>query len=52
MASSIAIEVSRVVNPAYRVAVGLEPVAVTGPELGKGTSVGRLGQQLFGWVHW
>ena len=42
---------TRVVGPAYRVAVGLEPMAVTGSKLEERTSVG-LGQQLFGLVHW
>ena len=36
-----------VVGPAYRVTTGLGPLAVTGSELGEGTSV-RPGQQ-FGW---
>ena len=42
-----------VVGPAHRVAVGLEPGAVAGAELGESTSIGSCSYlQLFGWVHW
>ena len=51
MVSSVAIGACRVVGSAYRVTVGLEPMAVTGPGLGESTSVGP-GQQLFGCVRW
>ena len=40
-----------VIGPAYGGAVGLEPRAVAGTELGVGATVGP-GQQFFGWVNW
>ena len=40
-----------VISPAIGVAVGLEPRAVAGTEMGEGASV-ELGQQLFVWVNW
>ena len=40
-----------VIGPAYGVAVGLEPQAVAGSDLGEGATVGP-GQQLFGEVNW
>ena len=46
-----AIGAGGVIGPSYGVAVGLEPQAVAGTELGEGVSVG-LGQQLFNWVNW
>ena len=38
-------------RPSPRSAVGLEPRAVAGTELGEGVTVER-GQQLFDWVNW
>ena len=39
-----------IIDPAYGLAVGLEPQAVAGSEQGEGASV-RQGQQV-GWVKW
>ena len=46
----VAVGAGGVVGPAYGVAVGLEPRAIAGSELGEYASA-RLGQQLFGWVN-
>ena len=47
----VAVGAAGVIGPAYAVAVGLEPRAITGSKLGEDALV-RPGQQLFGWVNW
>ena len=47
----VAVGAGLIIGPAYGMAVGLDPQAIAGSEVGEGASV-RPGQQLFGWVNW